>query len=115
MEGIISNIDNLPILISESAFIGKTSKFSFSLKSTFSSPVQITSISSSDPRIIPVIHTKTLEPNNITEIGQLIFDPSQNVTQKSYLVEFNERFLVSKELTNTDLHVFCFKTISKAI
>jgi len=75
------------IRFDEPSFPGKVLWKSIMAKSTFSRTIHLESIISSDGRLIPILSTRTLEPNKRTEIGRVLFDPSKGAVEDNYLAE----------------------------
>ena len=77
------NMNLYPIIYKfEPAFPGLYQKKIIYAKSSFNFPINITSVSSSDERIIPKKLVDTISPNNKTSLIEVNFDPS-----KSYLIK----------------------------
>eukprot|EP01088_Endostelium_zonatum_P018590 TRINITY_DN601_c0_g1_i2.p1 TRINITY_DN601_c0_g1~~TRINITY_DN601_c0_g1_i2.p1 ORF type:complete len:1977 (-),score=611.23 TRINITY_DN601_c0_g1_i2:44-5974(-) len=74
----------------EPAFPGKVIRKPIMAKSTYSKTVHLLSITSNDPRIIPVLTNKKLEANTRKEIGYVLFDPSKITGEDNYMNEVNK-------------------------
>ena len=95
----------LPVQLQFSAFPGRVIQKSITAKSTYSKPITIQSISSTDSRIIPTINNYTLLPNTRTEIATILFDPSQGATDENYMSPVPASVLQQSKGRITDLEI----------
>lgn len=75
------------------SFPGRILQKSISVKSTYSKPVYIQSITSSDPRIIPVTLDMTIPPHKRMDIATIIFNPSLGPADENYMVSLSTQIL----------------------
>ncbi|KAL6067249.1 hypothetical protein QOT17_009046 [Balamuthia mandrillaris] len=71
------------------AFPGRVLNKTISAKSTYGRAIQILSVTTSDPRLVPILTHNTLEPNTKVEIGYILFDPSKVPAEDNYLSELD--------------------------
>ena len=58
-------------------FPGLPQQKSLVIRSTFDVPITVKTITSTDMRIMPILHNVVIKPNNKTEFGALSFDASK--------------------------------------
>jgi len=90
------------IRFDEAAFPGRCVQQPIVVHSTYTRPVHITSIHTSDPRFVLVLTQSAIPPSSTSQIGSVIFDPRQGPTTEQYLVSFTESLPQVSELTNDE-------------
>eukprot|EP00656_Telonema_subtile_P051304 TRINITY_DN6866_c0_g1_i4.p1 TRINITY_DN6866_c0_g1~~TRINITY_DN6866_c0_g1_i4.p1 ORF type:complete len:1313 (+),score=349.16 TRINITY_DN6866_c0_g1_i4:205-4143(+) len=69
----------------EQSFPGAKLTHSLMARSTCDRPLTIVSIASSDPRMVPVLTKQVLEPNQLMQVGHLVFNPSKAPSERNYM------------------------------
>ena len=96
----------------EKGFPGHSQKLSLQIKSTYSRPIQITTITTQSPVFVPFLTELSIAPNEITDIGYLLFDPSQLSDEDNYMKTPSYIDNVSANgqiLTKNDLAAFKYR------
>lgn len=110
VSGTLSLVGEEAIVFQEPSFPGKTLTHPIIVRSTYSREIEITSLSSSDPRTAPIITTTNVLPNEAVEIGHIVFDPAKGYYEKLYMQEIDsfkeELSKPGQALQKVDLQAF---------